>query len=186
MLEPAVLALAVDTKLKVCGGGVLLPAGGEITLPGTTGAVSRLPNQLPKTLINRMPNQLVNDSELLIMFTRLTLAVALPLVALPARWLPVTVALPLVELSVTLLLIELVLSAASDRLLQAHRPDAGPTPLPKLAEVVPAGALKIRPYHCPSTLTKTSKSLLPTICWLVRFNSVRVVVALPLVALPAL
>src|ERR1035437_7270325 len=105
VLEPAVLALAVDTKLKVCGGGVLLPAGGEITLSETTGAVSRLPNQLPKTLINRMPNQSVNDSELLMIFTRLTVAVALPLVALPARRLPVTLALPLAELREILLLI---------------------------------------------------------------------------------
>src|SRR5437868_1240604 len=40
------------------------------------------------------------------------------------------------------------------------------------------------PTHWPMTFTNTSRAFLPTTCWPVRFRTVMLVLALPLVALP--
>jgi hypothetical protein len=57
---------------------------------------------------------------------------------------------------------------------------------PRAAAVVPVGASIIKPTHCPSTFTKTSKLSFAATCLPVKLKIVSLVVALPVVALPAL
>src|SRR6185312_3058476 len=73
-------------------------------LPPAAVLTPKLPCQLPKTLMNRMPNQLEKLRLLLAMLAILALAVASPEVALPAWVLRLTRAFPLWAFSLTLLL----------------------------------------------------------------------------------
>src|SRR5579884_1097027 len=153
----------------------------------------KLPFQVPKTLINRMPNQPLRSSELFSIFSKLTAQSALPLVALPAIVLSVTVASPLFALQVTSLLIcpltLLLIVALLLTLVLLVLLEFGPVldiPPPSSAAVVPGGAFKIRPTHLPLTFTNTNMSLAPTTRLPVRLKAVMVVLALPLAALPAL
>src|SRR3989344_1983064 len=115
-------------------------------------------------------------------FTRLRLVLALPEVALPPPPLLVTVALPEVAFKLILLFIwALVLISAFILPRQVWQ-----TLLwaPNIAEVAPTGAFTISPSQVPSTLIKTSSALLPIIWLPVRFMTLRLVEALPVVALP--
>src|SRR5579864_544207 len=131
--------------------------------------------------MNSMPNQLLKLSWLLVMFARLTPELASPDVALPPVVFLSTVALPLCEFTLILLLMVslfVLLTFVVALVLFWVMPP------PSSAAVAPAGASIIRPTHLPSTFTNTNRLLAPTTCWPVRLKRVTFVEAFPVVALP--
>src|SRR5262249_6647082 len=138
----------VSVPPAVCGTGIGSPA--EVLTP-------KLPFQVPKTLMNRRPNQPLSVKRSLIMFTRLTLAAALPVVAFPPAVLLVVLASP--DLACTLMLLLMVWLLVLFRVSLLLMLSLAVTPPPSSAAVVPAGAFRIMPYHLPVTFTKTSRSL---------------------------